>query len=325
MKKIILPILLIVLMGTYCLAAEDDEVAIEDEITIEEMEALSEDSNEEGLALAKEGKTEEAIELFKEAIEIDELNLNAYLNLGYVYAWNGRNDEAVATFLELIDIVPESIAAYRNLISIYGLQGNNAKVIEYGEKALETNPEDYTIMANLVGPYINTMEYDKAIGFLDRLIERNPNRPRLYRLISKAYYGKGDTKKSREAFEKSYNMIKETTLYDKAPEKTKTVDELFNEMRGDALFEKGGRFLGAGENDKAVKAFEESIVLTPKDYRPYLVLAKIYAYRAKTEISLSYLTEALTLNPTLASDIKDSEDFKPLQDIKEFQDLIANY
>ncbi|MFH1479121.1 MAG: tetratricopeptide repeat protein [Candidatus Omnitrophota bacterium] len=334
MKKFCFFIVLIIIisgLSSYCIAVDgeyEDDALSEEEMEyvdeLDEAEALSEEYNQEGLELAKKGENEKAIESFKKAIETDELNLEAYQNLGYVYAWGKDYDKAIEIFERLSGLVPESSTPYRQLISIYSLQGLNDKVISCGEKALEINSNDYTVMANLVNPYIVVGRYTDAIDFIDKLIERNPNRPRLYRLLAMAYIGMGDEKRAKKEFTKSYNMIKDMTLYEDAPEKTKSIDELFNGMKGDFYFEKGNRLLDEAKNDEAIEYYKKSIKLNADNHKPYYILAKIYNYRGEKEESLNYLKKAVGLNPLLLEELKDSSDFETLKDMEGYNALFAD-
>ena len=75
------------------------------------------------MALAKAGRTEEAIHQFQEAIRMRPDLAEAHNGLGVVLYQQGHVDEAIRQFQEAIRLKPDYADAYNNLGVAFGQQG----------------------------------------------------------------------------------------------------------------------------------------------------------------------------------------------------------
>jgi tetratricopeptide (TPR) repeat protein len=80
-----------------------------------------------GMALAAEGKIDQAVAAYRQTLTIAPQYPSTYNNLGIIYAEQGRFDEAVAFFKEAIRLTPANISFYRNLALTYQKQGKTAE------------------------------------------------------------------------------------------------------------------------------------------------------------------------------------------------------
>jgi hypothetical protein len=80
-----------------------------------------------GMALAKEGKLAEAIEMYKKTLAVAPQYPSAYNNLAIIYARQGKYDQAVALFKAAIRLTPGNIDFNRNLALAYRQQGKLAE------------------------------------------------------------------------------------------------------------------------------------------------------------------------------------------------------
>ncbi len=78
-----------------------------------------------GMALANEGKTDQAIAMYRNTLALAPQYAPAYNNLGIIYAQLGRFDEAVSLFKAAIKLTPTNAVFYRNLALAYQKQGKN--------------------------------------------------------------------------------------------------------------------------------------------------------------------------------------------------------
>jgi Tfp pilus assembly protein PilF len=113
------------------------------EHAIEVTSANSWAQNNLGYALALQGKRDEAIAHFQEAISINN-PADAHYNLGIMMASQGKLDDAINHFRESIRISPEYAKAHNNLGSALLSQGRFDEAITSYREALRLNP-DYTI------------------------------------------------------------------------------------------------------------------------------------------------------------------------------------
>ena len=71
--------------------------------------------NNKGVSLALQGKRDEAISAYKEALQNKEDFKEVYNNLGAVYVDKDMVDDAIATYKKAIEISPNFGEAYNNL------------------------------------------------------------------------------------------------------------------------------------------------------------------------------------------------------------------
>ena len=85
------------------------------------------------------GRYDEAIEAFKQAIDIKPDYVNAHHNLGIAYGKLGRHDEAIKAFKRAIHLKPDDTDTHYNLGLAYLLVGDRDLALEEYEilKALD--------------------------------------------------------------------------------------------------------------------------------------------------------------------------------------------
>jgi len=91
--------------------------------------------------LYNRGAFEEAMEHYKEALEIQPTYVEAQNNLGNVLAKLGRIDEAITHFQVALALKPEYAEAENNLGHAIALQGNLEEAIIHFRRALEIRPD----------------------------------------------------------------------------------------------------------------------------------------------------------------------------------------
>lgn len=96
--------------------------------------------NRLGEKLVAQGKMEEALAMFQRAVKIRPDFGEAYNNLGKVYAHQGKIDQARAMFQKAIDLDPNFAEAYKNLGLALATQGKKREAVEMLEKAVRINP-----------------------------------------------------------------------------------------------------------------------------------------------------------------------------------------
>jgi tetratricopeptide (TPR) repeat protein len=88
-----------------------------------------------GVALARQGRHDDAIEQFRRSLEADPLHAPAYTNLGTVYQEQGRTEAAMAAYRKAIELDPDYWVAHQNLAALYRKQGNYAEFVRHIKQA----------------------------------------------------------------------------------------------------------------------------------------------------------------------------------------------
>ncbi|MDO5304480.1 MAG: tetratricopeptide repeat protein, partial [bacterium] len=94
-----------------------------------------------GSAFYEKGEYNNALSVYRQAIELEPHNAKIYCNLGYLYWGKGQLDEAIKTYETAIKYDEEYDIAYNNLGVIYlDDLGRVQKAIELFEQAIKHNP-----------------------------------------------------------------------------------------------------------------------------------------------------------------------------------------
>lgn len=124
-----------------------------------------------GLFYAKQGRLDEAIVQFKDALAIDPNYANAHSNLGRAYDEKGMLDEAISECNKTLAIDPKHAVAYNNLGTIFKKKGMLDEAISHHKKALNIKPNYAEAHYNLSVAYYYKQNYESAIVHCDRAIE----------------------------------------------------------------------------------------------------------------------------------------------------------
>ena len=133
-----------------------------------------------GFVYFRQGKVNEAIQVYNKALE-NLLYLNpqdAHLNLGVAYLSLKQYEKAKAQFEEAIRLVPDFAAAYHSLGKTYEGLGQYDKARTSYEKAVEFNPDYAEAYLSLGKLLYRSGERQKAIECFDKVIRLEPGSDR---------------------------------------------------------------------------------------------------------------------------------------------------
>jgi len=120
--------------------------------------------NNLGLALAAQGKLDEAITHYREAIRLRNNYVKAHYNLGIALAAQGRLDEAIAHYREAIRLLPDYREAHNNLGVAFAAQGKSDEAIAHYREAIRLLPDYSEAHYNLGNVLAAQGRLDEAIA-----------------------------------------------------------------------------------------------------------------------------------------------------------------
>ena len=88
----------------------------------------------QGTILNKRGKSDEAVSVFKKAIDINPHYAEAYEGLGLVYIHKKQEEDATQAFRKAIDINPGLVNSRYNLGILYAKRRNSTKPLQNGRR-----------------------------------------------------------------------------------------------------------------------------------------------------------------------------------------------
>jgi tetratricopeptide (TPR) repeat protein len=133
-----------------------------------------------GLGFYHEGRTEEAMEHYRKAIQIDPNDYATMNNLGIALAAQGQFDEAIETYRRAVQINPNFSEAMNNLGIALATRGRSDEAIENFRKVIQNNPNYYEALDNLGVALASRGQFDEAIKNFHQAIRINSNRPETF-------------------------------------------------------------------------------------------------------------------------------------------------
>jgi Tfp pilus assembly protein PilF len=119
--------------------------------------------NDLGNMLAKQGKLDEAIQHYQQALQFNPDYVDAHNNLGVALARQGKLPEAVEQYQRALQLDPSYAKARNNLGNIMARQGRLPEAAQQYEQALQLNPDYIEAHYNLGNVLAAEGKLDEAI------------------------------------------------------------------------------------------------------------------------------------------------------------------
>lgn len=166
-----------------------------------------------GLALVKEGKDEEAIFHFSEAIRLEPLYHRPYVNFGVMMAKRGDLDEAIAHFVKAIQLKPNNDKAHHNLANALYSKGKIGGAIQHFRESIRLRPNSPKALSRLAwilatsrdAKYRNGTE---AVWLAKRACElTNYKEPEILNALAAAYAEIGEYREAVRTIQKAIDLF----------------------------------------------------------------------------------------------------------------------
>lgn len=144
-----------------------------------------------GTVLLEKGFVDEAIQNFKQSIDIDPGYATPHRNLWFAYDKKGLHELAYAEVLEAVKINPEFAEAYNNLGISYGRKSQYEESIKAFTSALSLDPHNSMYLVNLATTYQKAGQLDRAIEWYKKGLMLNANEPVYFLNLANTYLLKG--------------------------------------------------------------------------------------------------------------------------------------
>ena len=214
------------------------------------------------IALVKfaQGKNDEAIEAYKQAIEIAPEQIFVWNNLGNLCLKIMRNDEAMLAFQKTLKHNPKDSVAWNGLGTVYYRIGYIDDSITAYRKAIEYAPLLATPWAGLGDAYASTGRDLDAIAAYQKAIELNKDFITPWLRLADIYCRQGRNRDAIKTYQRALAVNPKT-------------HQVWNEL--------GLVFLKINASEEAIHAFLKSIELDRSFGWAYSNLALAYAHQGK--------------------------------------------
>jgi tetratricopeptide (TPR) repeat protein len=153
--------------------------------------------NNLGLLAAKEGRTDEAIGYFQQALQLSPDHLIALENLGNAYRQQKNWGEARKTLEHAVAVGPSDPEANYDLAMVFAQTDETEHAYEYLQKALKLRPAYPEALNNLGILYLRTRRRDEAVAAFEECIRVAPAFDQAYMNLARVYALENNTDKAR--------------------------------------------------------------------------------------------------------------------------------
>jgi tetratricopeptide (TPR) repeat protein len=154
--------------------------------------------NNLGLLETQQGRTDEAIPLFEQALKLSPNNLIALDNLASAYRQQKRWDEARRVLEHALSVSPDNPEANYSLGMVYAQTGDNEHAYEFLQHALRASPDYPEALNNLGVLYLHMARRDDAVKMFEECMRVAPEFDQAYLNLARVYALEGDRDKARE-------------------------------------------------------------------------------------------------------------------------------
>jgi tetratricopeptide (TPR) repeat protein len=235
--------------------------------------------NNLGIALKEQGRTEEAIKHYLQALRLKPDYAKAHSNLGAAYDNSGMYKEAIESYKKAIRINPDYAKAHYNLGIAYDNSGMYKEAIEAFKKAIRINPYYAEAHSNLGIAYDNSGMYKEAIEAFKKAIRINPDYAKAHYNLGNAYDNSGMYTEAIEAFKKAIRIDPDYA---------------------DAHYNLGNAYADSGMYKEAIEAFKKAIRIDPDYADAHYNLGNAYDNSGMYKEAIEAFKKAIRINPDFA-------------------------
>ncbi len=159
-----------------------------------------------GDVYAAEGKLDEAIKEYKEAIRIAPQLPNPYNDLGKAYAMQNKMDDAFAMFSSAIQLAPNLPEAQWNYGHALVLRGRVAEGLAEMEKSVRQRPDNIEKQREFAEELFSTGKGADALPYCEAVAQAKPNDPHAQFFLGAAYLAQKREKEAAKSFATSVRL-----------------------------------------------------------------------------------------------------------------------
>jgi len=227
-----------------------------------------------GADLHRQGRFEEAITDYDEAIRLDPQLALAYYNRGVAYQSMGQPQRAIQDYDEAIRLDPQYAPAYVNRGIIYRNLGQPQRAIQDYDEAIRLDPQDAPAYLNRGNAYVALGQPQRAIQDYDEAIRLDPQFALAYSNRGHAYQSMGQLQRAIGDYDEAIRLDPQL-----AP----------------AYGKRGVAYQSMGQLQRAIQDYDEAIRLDPQNALHYANRARAYTVLGRDSDALQDFDRAVEL------------------------------
>ena len=159
--------------------------------------------NSLGLALAKRGHLDQAMEHYREALRFRPDYMEAHANLSAALAARGRRDEAFAHCQKALEIKPHSAMAHHNMAAALADLGRLGEALRYYQKAIDIDPDYVQSRMNFAALLTTQGRIKEAAAQYQKVLEIEPDNAAVHDSFGNALGGLGRIEEAMAQYRKA--------------------------------------------------------------------------------------------------------------------------
>ncbi len=149
---------------------------------------------EMGKTHQEQGKNEEAIRVYRKAIQIDPTCVDAYLHLGDLYHETGKYQKAIDMWEGVSARTPQyAFLTYKRLEAAYYELGRYEEMERTYERNVNRNPEDIQSRLVLGQHYFRKGDLEEAVREYQEVLKLCPNCVEAHQMLGEVFLAQGNT------------------------------------------------------------------------------------------------------------------------------------
>jgi Flp pilus assembly protein TadD len=166
-----------------------------------------------GFSLQTEGKLDEAISYYQQAIKAEPNEAGIYYNMGNALRSKGRLDEAVSYYYRSLQVNPDYAEPHNNLGNVLLAQGKFDEALKQYLEAEKIEPDYPDIQYNLGNMFLSAGNFDDAVSHYRRALQLRPRDAEAHYKLGKAFQSQG---RYDEAMSQFYEALRHRPDYAEA-------------------------------------------------------------------------------------------------------------
>ena len=216
-----------------------------------------------GIALSAQGKTDEAIAHYQQAIELRPGYAEAHYNLGRLLAQKGQLNDAVTHYERALEINPADAEARNNLgVTLFGIGRVDEAIVHY-EEALKIRPDYAEASCNLANALLSKGDLDGAVARYSTCLALSPNQAEAQYNLASALLRMGRTDEAIAHYQKVLELQADNA---------------------DAYANLGSAFLAKGHVREGIAAYRNAIRISPENVPAQSNLAWLLATSSDSSV-----------------------------------------
>jgi len=232
--------------------------------------------NSLGLAVEDQGRIDDAIKHYREAVRIQPRYWKAHNNLGSALKNQGHVNEAVEHYIKTLRLNPECVEAHHNLGAVLEDKGRLNDAIKHYQEALRIKP-DSAITYYRMGNALQVQgRIDDAIIHYKKAANINPDSVDVHFMLGNILQTRGRVDESITHYKKALRI---------------------NPAYAAAHINLGAALKKQGRIAEAIQHYQEALSITPDSINAHINLGNALQAQERVDEAIEHYKKALQINP----------------------------